>query len=886
MTGGLLEVERVYANSVHLIGLGGAGTNIVETFLDDERTIALLKREGVRLSLMALDVADQDVKSLQHTYEQIVKRIKAEGIPLDRLRLVAASVKSPTPDAMFDFVYDKFQDYLLREGVKLKEYRPWLSSAIEIPPLTGGVGRRRALSKAIYALNYYQLGIIQNYINAFKDQLSASILTPIVMVIFGLGGGTGSGMVLDFVRQLRKVLGTGVAIIGLCILPCQADDPPAKGHAAYVALKELALMLNRDLNGAVADKYGEVYENAFNAMIFIPLAPVYSRTGNLVEAKRVVDKALVDMIYLMMDFDIADLLNGIGTEVGLTDNFLNSINMMRIIYPVDDYIHALKAYIEKLSGLGKVIEEKLKVMELVSKLLHLRRKDLAELYKKHLIEAGAYSEEKFEESLREFLRTSTNLDQNYLMQLKSLEDSIKSWIEDLGRGLGTIGMYAKEGGVEDAVAKNIQEGLSLLQDVSKKYEEFSQFAEAIVGRLQDLVPSARNVTAGQRNLISGFMNLLKLTDSGLRCIYSYLEARALADVLFKTYSKYPKTEENDRILAMLRKIGFVELQVVFNVISTLFNKPSSEVKFLDSVLTEVRILRNNLSDSRNALQNELDVLTERMKLAEADVREARKELKKSVIPIGKKKVKDRLLELEKSLSSLAARRSLLEAELSKVDELVSLYGDVEKKLDAISEYRKNLYYAVELEKEYYDRMTKITKAKSVFERVAELSQEEQLKIMHKILAGEEESLSREGILKEIINRASFKEYMRSVIRGFRNSSVFGFSPRYRTDYVWITVAAPPGMWDQDLNEELFTAFAGYITGEVSRNITVRVIDSRDPWVISLFAVAGRGRIEDLDNILEMRGLYDRASQAEKALSRSFLVEHELDLEKLYENLSK
>ena len=30
-----------------------------------------------------------------------------------------------------------------------------------IPPMAGGAGRRRALAKAIYALNYYQLGIIK-----------------------------------------------------------------------------------------------------------------------------------------------------------------------------------------------------------------------------------------------------------------------------------------------------------------------------------------------------------------------------------------------------------------------------------------------------------------------------------------------------------------------------------------------------------------------------------------------------------------------------------------------------------------------------------------------------------------------------------------------------
>ena len=76
-----------------------------------------------------------------------------------------------------------------------------------IPPMAGGAGRRRALAKAIYALNYYQLGIIRNCINAFKEQALSAIVTPTVVVVYGLGGGTGSGIFFDFVKHLRKVLG-------------------------------------------------------------------------------------------------------------------------------------------------------------------------------------------------------------------------------------------------------------------------------------------------------------------------------------------------------------------------------------------------------------------------------------------------------------------------------------------------------------------------------------------------------------------------------------------------------------------------------------------------------------------------------------------------------
>ncbi len=98
------------------------------------------------------------------------------------MRLIAQSVKFPTAEAMFDFVNQKYGEYLVGEGSKLETFVPWLQTTMAIPPMAGGAGRRRALAKAIYALNYYQLGIIRNCINAFKEQALSSIVTPTVVV--------------------------------------------------------------------------------------------------------------------------------------------------------------------------------------------------------------------------------------------------------------------------------------------------------------------------------------------------------------------------------------------------------------------------------------------------------------------------------------------------------------------------------------------------------------------------------------------------------------------------------------------------------------------------------------------------------------------------------
>jgi hypothetical protein len=115
---------RIYQNSVHLIGLGSAGTNIVETFLTNKKTKELMENDLTRLSLLAIDIADPEIRSLQETYEQIVRSMIKAGIPHERMRLVAQSVKFPTAEAMFDFINQKYGEYLIGEGSKLEKFVP------------------------------------------------------------------------------------------------------------------------------------------------------------------------------------------------------------------------------------------------------------------------------------------------------------------------------------------------------------------------------------------------------------------------------------------------------------------------------------------------------------------------------------------------------------------------------------------------------------------------------------------------------------------------------------------------------------------------------------------------------------------------------------------
>ena len=143
--------------------------------------------------------------------------------------------------------------------------------------------------------------------------------------------------------------------------------------------------------------------------------------------------------------------------------------------------------------------------------------------------------------------------------------------------------------------------------------------------------------------------------------------------------------------------------------------------------------------------------------------------------------------------------------------------------------------------EYNERLAKITEPKKYFEKSAELTELEQRKILFKILTEQEEMLTRDVIYRDVMDMDHFKDYMKSVIRAFKTPSVMGFKPSYKTDYIWVTVQCPPHMWTEDMSQEVYTALAGYVTSEVSRTITVRVTESRDPWITRILVVGGRAK---------------------------------------------
>ena len=858
-----------------MIGLGSAGTNIVEAFLLNKKTVDLLKNDITRLSLLAIDIADPEIRALQESYEKMTKAMIKAGIPNERLRLTAQAVKFPTAEAMFDFINQKYNEYLVKEGANL-DFHPWLNSTMAIPPMAGGAGRRRALAKAIYALNYYQLGIIRSFINSFKEQALSSIITPTVIVVYGLGGGTGSGVFFDFTRHLRKVLGSGVPIIAFVIAPCSGDDPPAKGCSAFVAMNELSLILNKDYNEYVVKNYGELYRNPLNALIYLPLLPAYTKVGNIVSARREMDDMIVEMLYTLMDFDLADLMGGIGTEVGLTDNYVHTLGMVKITYPLDDYIAASKVDFEKLELLYEHRREKLEVLEKLHELVKVNMEEARNLFKNYLIKSGTYDEEKFNEKIKAIIYGNPKLEEDLALHVKGIELQAENWTSELMQYLSTIRMMSKTGPIEDAIVKmtlhkpgsrkldNLQ---SLLARFTKTYLEFSERKAAIFDRLKQLIPSSQVFTVRQKRILEDFMNIAELADRSLAILRYYDETRYFVEALIRYYEVLPDSENELKELKNYQS----ELANIYLVVQLMLRTPFDESKMIEEYLAYINEIVARYMEKRAVVDCELTRVQESKRRREFDKSRQEREVRKLLSM--KRYAREQLIQVERDLKRFQEEEMYVCDELEKLDNVIKMYDQLAKKIETTSDYRKRLNKIVDLYEEYDERIAEITRPRGYYEKSAELTEKEQRAIIFKILTEQEDTLTEKKIIKDIMDMQHYKDYVKSLIRVFKTPSVMGFKPTYKSDYIWVTVEAPPKLWSEELTQDLYTALAAYVTSEVSRTITVRVIEAREPWITKILVVGGRGRPEHLEAFDEMQLLYSKSNDFERHLSRSYLLEH-------------
>ena len=871
--------KQQYA-SIHIIGLGGTGTNIIQSLIESDRLEQHISNEDSQLACLSIDVADGDLANLQNAYKGSLAKLEAKGVSVDRLWVKSFNMKFNTPDSLFEFM-GKYDSYLKKEGVKIENYKPWIQSSISIPPLAGGVGRMRALSKAVYCLNYYHYVEINSIMSVFKDKIITSKYQPIVLVIFGLGGGTGSGMVFDFVKHLRDKLGSSIPIIGLAILPSAADDLLARGPAPYNTLLEGELLFNRTLNDQIVKEHGERYRNAFTSFFFLPLDPVYNNRSNLVNAKQDLDRAIVNIVSIMMNFDMADLLSRVGTNNDFGSNWAHTIAYLKIRYPVDDYLKYLHDSLILTDELGSFMSAKKDALAKINEIIKNRYTELLDLYKKHLISLNSYNQETFNAEVEDAINRAGKFDLEFRKQLKGIEDFALYYNEKWAKAIKA--MTFSEESIEYSVVQQFVKWLEAINTLSKSYEAFVKDMFGQISEVENSMTACRFLTSSHIRQLRAYINFVQLVNLSLETATNYLRAKTLADELVIRYGKN-QSQDGQRVLT----IGEAELIPLFKAVGFILTKPETEVKVSDQYLPGIRVIKKNIEKMFKDSQSEYDYTESTLAKKKFEKERLQKDMARIRIDInGKKKaLKQSTTKLEFEIAgitqTLEEQRNQAEqfkVELEKITEL-------EKTLEMTSVYRKTLNSIVNKFNELNSMMSKITFTSSYYERVVELSEAEQIKIMEKILKEEENTLKGEGILKEIIDRDRFRELVRGHLRIFSVSNYAGLVDKYRSDLIWATVSMPSNLWDHELQGSLANTLNVYSSVEGSKSISIKQIPQVDPWTITFLIILAKARISDIERFSSMKNDSVSVRKGERSMFRSYLIEQGVqDLEKEIDRLS-
>jgi hypothetical protein len=281
-------VHRVEEDSlpfnVHLVGVGKAGAAIVAGALK-----ALLPSDRT-MSALVVDVGGEDLQDVREA---------AAGLPPGRAVVDIVALDPVGVDALKS-TFEDYQTYLKLEYPLypwILDGKGWFPDA-EVRLTTDG-GVRRSYAKALYGRCYYDGDRrVADAIRRFGERVDRESAQSVVGVVFGVGGGAGSGIVVDLARHLTNaVLGRRVLVVGLGILPCDADLPQHRGGGLLATLNELDCFGDEAKNRGIVVSCGELFRNPFTAgLLLVPQQHVWRATRCLEKTHQRVNAEVVSLL--------------------------------------------------------------------------------------------------------------------------------------------------------------------------------------------------------------------------------------------------------------------------------------------------------------------------------------------------------------------------------------------------------------------------------------------------------------------------------------------------------------------------------------------------------------------------------------------------------------
>lgn len=273
--------------SLHVLGLGKTGANIIEEMIGAHADIAA--DTETPFHALAVDIGDAELVGVRHA---------AEDAPADRVHVQTVSLPAPDNSTLFAGLR-RYREFLKTEYPRYywnPNYEPWLPNDLQVP--SAGAHFPRALAKGIYGIEYYQGGQVTSALDSFAESVLNSTQTPLVCIVFSLAGGTGSGIVVELARHLSTIrLGRRALVLGIGVLPSDGDPAELQDGRMFTTINELDCMIDSEKNKGVMAVWGDLYKNPFTAGFFaVPQNAVYERTGDIQQTHTEIDCDLADFV--------------------------------------------------------------------------------------------------------------------------------------------------------------------------------------------------------------------------------------------------------------------------------------------------------------------------------------------------------------------------------------------------------------------------------------------------------------------------------------------------------------------------------------------------------------------------------------------------------------
>lgn len=275
--------------SIHAVGIGKAGANIVEAMVRQYGADGVAEGSATSFSGLAIDIGDAELTGVGEAATQVASSdvsVRTVDLPaLDNATLFSGLRRYR------EFLKNEYPRYYWNPN-----YEPWLPNDLVVP--SAGDHFPRAVAKGIYGVEYYTGGEVAEALDEFAEGVLNSEQTPLVIVAFSIAGGTGSGIVVELARHLSNIrLGRRALVAGIGVLPADDDRDELKDGRTFITINELDCMVDADKNKGVMTVWGDLYKNPFTAGFFaVPQNAVRQASPDLDSAHRKIDDGIADFI--------------------------------------------------------------------------------------------------------------------------------------------------------------------------------------------------------------------------------------------------------------------------------------------------------------------------------------------------------------------------------------------------------------------------------------------------------------------------------------------------------------------------------------------------------------------------------------------------------------